>query len=168
MTTAFSNGYTFTKGKLPNFLNYDASGVLHAYSTWLGNGYSSRSGYSDMRGGGAALADEACLNHLFVHSPNLGGTLGVAWLGVLCSFEPDFMRDYNGRQQFCSNSADPNCNYYAMNAGFTTSNSRGTTLEHLTELIVTTHELGYECPVSALVLVNSGILLGLSLRSSAR
>ena len=109
------------------FRRFDADGVLYRYSGWLAHGHSSARAYQAMRGDGVAKADDACLNHLFVHNDRLGGVLGVAFVGVICDTNP-------ARTQYGIN---------AMNSGYTTSSNGGYELEHLTELIVTTHELGH-------------------------
>ena len=99
----------------------------YRYSGWLANDHAGYDGYKAMRGSGVAKADDACLNHLFIHSQHLKGVLGVAFVGVICDHLPS-------RTRYGIN---------AMNTGYTTSNNNGYTLEHLTELIVTTHELGH-------------------------
>ena len=104
-----------------------ASEVLHTYGSWLAQGG------VNPRGSGQPSYSDVCLNHLFTNRA-LGGTLGVAYLGVPCATR---LTRQGTANPFSSTGTG------ALNIGYSTTQATNGFMAEWQLHRVTAHEVGH-------------------------
>lgn len=149
VTLAVAGTHVFTSSSsgVANMNGKSSDAVLKSYKEWLATGHSlsydqqSRSWVSDtdaIRGPGQPKAFEVCLNHLFTHVDFNTGTLGVAVMEGICREHGWFVTS-NGN--YATSNSDLGSEL--LNAGFTTTLSRGKSAPLWQTVAVGAHELGH-------------------------
>ena len=131
-----------------------STGVLDAYQQWLATGHklaeeaapeggggepSYHSTFDAVRGEGQPKALDSCLNHLFTHVDFNTGTAGVASMKGICQKQGFYV----GSRPGTYSAKDSGKGSLVLNAGFTTSISKGKIAADWSIIATAAHEVSH-------------------------